>query len=82
MTARRAWALLLLAALALVATPWAAAAALVAASSLGALVGLAALQARDTVREQRLKDVEAKLAKVETDSARVAEMWRVYQSGG
>lgn len=81
MTQRRAWALIGLAVCALVATPWAPAAAAVAVAALGALVGLAALAQRDTLREGRVAALEAKLIKLEADSTRTAEMWRVYQSG-
>jgi uncharacterized protein (DUF58 family) len=80
-TPRRAWALIVLAALALAATPWAWAAGLVAVAALAALVGLAALQARDTVREQRIAQLEATMRALAEDSKRVGEMWRAYQQG-
>ena len=84
MTPRRAWALIVLSALALALTFVAPAAALVAIAALAALVGLAALHARDTMREERLKRLEQAhadfLIAAKTDAQRTAEMWRAYQS--
>lgn len=84
MTPRRAWALIGLAALALGLTPLAGlAAALVASASLAALVGHSALQARDTLREERVLRLEQAhrdfLLASGADSKRVAEMWREYE---
>jgi hypothetical protein len=53
----------------------------VAVAALAALVGLAALQARDTVREQRIAQLEATMRALAEDSKRVGEMWRAYQQG-
>lgn len=77
----RAWALVALAAIALALTPWAGlAAALVAVAALGALTGLQALAARDTLKEARLAAVEKVVAVKTEDDTRVALMWREYQA--
>lgn len=82
-TPRRAWALIGLAALALGLTPFAAAASGVAVAALAALVGHAALQARDTLRETRVARLEQAhadfLIAAKVDAQRTAEMWREYQ---
>lgn len=82
MTTRRAWALVALAGVALGLTPWAASAALVAVGALAALCGLSALAARDGLRAARVDALETALRELKADSAKTAEMWRVYQAGG
>lgn len=80
MTARRAWALVAIAGLGLALTPWAGlASALVAVAALGALTGLSALSARDTLKEARIAAVEKAVAVKAEDDSRVALMWREYQ---
>jgi hypothetical protein len=85
LTPRRAWALIILAGAALAATPFAAAACSIGIASLAALAGMAALHARDTMREDRLKRIEQAhadfLIAAKVDAQRTGEMWRAYQEG-
>lgn len=87
MTTRRAWALLSLAACALMLTPWAGlSAALVAVAACATLAGLAALAARDTSKAEKIAALDERLTKLTTglaaDSTRVAAMWREYTAHG